>query len=310
MGSIEVSHLTKSFPGGAPVLDDVSFREEGFGAIGYLGPNGAGKTTTLKLLLGLLRPSSGSARLNGFDPATDRRRALARVGAIVESPEPYPSETVYDALERVGALRGLDATRIDEEVDRCQTELHLPPLESRCGWLSKGERQRVVLAAACLGDPTVLLLDEPTNGMDPAERVEVRGFLKRLKRDHLILMSSHLIADVSAICDRLIFLDRGKIRRRASADEVASLTRVDAVDVEFVRPTELEALEGLRPWIRKTVRLGDRKYRFRFDGQEETMSRLFAECGNVGPVRSFAPSVPALEAAYRQIITDAPDREA
>ncbi|MCI4327014.1 MAG: ABC transporter ATP-binding protein [Thermoplasmata archaeon] len=310
MGSIEVSHLTKWYVPGSPILDDVSFREEGCGAVGYLGPNGAGKTTTLKLLLGLLQPSAGSVRLNDLDPAQDRRRALARVGAIVESPEPYPSETIYDALERVGALRGLDASGIDDEIDRCHRELHLPPLEWPCGWLSKGERQRVVLAAACLGDPAVLLLDEPTNGMDPAERVEVRGFLKRLKRDHLILMSSHLIADVSAICDRLIFLDRGKIRLRASADEVASLVRVDAVDVEFVRPTELAALEGLQPWVRKSVRLGDRRYRFRFDGQEETLSRLLEECGRVGPLLSFTPSVPALEAVYRQVITDAPDREA
>src|SRR5580693_8229294 len=243
MGSIEVSHLTKWYSPGHPVLDDVTFREEGSGAIGYLGPNGAGKTTTLKLLLGLLAPSAGSVRLNGLDPTQDRRLALAQVGAIVESPEPYPSETVYDALERVGALRGLDVGGIDDEVDRCQTELHLPPLASRCGWLSKGERQRVVLAAACMGDPAVLLLDEPTNGMDPAERIVVRGFLRRLKRDHLILMSSHLIPDVSAICDRLIFLDRGTIRRRATADEVASLVRVSAVDVEFRGPIPAEGLE-------------------------------------------------------------------
>ncbi len=145
--------------------------------------------------------------------------------------------------------------------------------------------------------------------MDPAERVEVRAFLKRLKRDHLILMSSHLIADVAAICDRMIFLDRGKIRLRASAEEVASLIHVDAIDVEFLRPTEVDALGSLHPLVRKLVRLGDRKYRLRYDGQEETLSRLLAECGRIGPLLSFAPSVPALEAAYRQIITDAPDHE-
>jgi ABC-2 type transport system ATP-binding protein len=309
MGSIEVSHLTKWYSPGHPVLDDVTFREEGSGAIGYLGPNGAGKTTTLKLLLGLLAPSAGSVRLNGLDPTQDRRLALAQVGAIVESPEPYPSETVYDALERVGALRGLDVGGIDDEVDRCQTELHLPPLASRCGWLSKGERQRVVLAAACMGDPAVLLLDEPTNGMDPAERIVVRGFLRRLKRDHLILMSSHLIPDVSAICDRLIFLDRGTIRRRATADEVASLVRVSAVDVEFRGPIPAEGLEALQPWVRKTVRLTERRVRLRFDGGEDALPRLLEECGRIGPLLSFAPSVPALEAAYREIITEAQDLE-
>ncbi|MGA9840490.1 MAG: ABC transporter ATP-binding protein [Thermoplasmata archaeon] len=306
MGSIEVSHLTKCYSPGVPVLNDLSFREEGAGAIGYLGPNGAGKTTTLKLLVGLLRPSAGEVRLNGFDPVRDRRRALARVGAIIESPEPYPAETIYDALDRVGEIRGLDDDQIDDEIDRCHSELHLPPLEWRCGWLSKGERQRVVLAAACLGDPEVLLLDEPTNGMDPSERIEVRGFLKRLKRDHLILMSSHLIADVSAVCDRLIFLDEGTIRRRASTEEVAASVRVASVDVEFARPTPLEALEPLRPWVRKTIRLGERSFRLRFEGAEDTASRLLAECQKVGPVVSFAPSVPALEAAYRDIMAAGP----
>jgi ABC-2 type transport system ATP-binding protein len=304
MGSIEVNHLTKCYSPGVPVVEDISFREEGSGAVGYLGPNGAGKTTTLKLLLGLLTPTEGYARLNGFDAVKDRRHALARVGAIVESPEPYPAETVYDALERVGKLRGLSVKGIDEEIDRCHAEVHLPPLEWRCGWLSKGERQRVVLAAACLGDPEVLLLDEPTNGMDPAERIEVRGFLKRLKKDHLILMSSHLIPDVSAICDRLIFIDQGKIRLEASAEEVAARVRVRAADVEFVQATPPEALEPLQAWVRKTVRLGDRSFRLRFDGTDDILARLLAECQRIGPIRSFTPSVPTLEAAYREIITE------
>jgi ABC-2 type transport system ATP-binding protein len=309
MGSIEVSHLTKWYTPGAPVLNDISFREEGSGAIGYLGPNGAGKTTTLKLLVGLLLPSAGTVRINEFDPSRNRRRALERVGAIIESPEPYPSERIFDALERVGQLRGLNATEIDAEIDRCHHELHLPPLERRCGWLSKGERQRVVLAAACLGDPEVLLLDEPTNGMDPAERVEVRGFLKRLKRDHLVLMSSHLIADVSAICDRLIFIDQGEILLHATAEEVARRVRVRAIDVEFAHPTALQALESLGAWVEKTSRLGERRFRIRFDGTEESLTRILGQCQRIGPLASFAPSVPALEAAYRDTVSARLNRE-
>jgi ABC-2 type transport system ATP-binding protein len=302
MGSIEVANLTKCYAPGVPVVDDISFREEGPGAIGYLGPNGAGKTTTLKLLLGLLAPTEGSALLNGFDPLRDRRNALARVGAIVETPEPYPSERIYDALERVGRLRGLDRDGIDDEIDRCHRELRLPPLDRRCGWLSKGERQRVVLAAACLGDPETLLLDEPTNGMDPTERIQVRGFLKRLKRDHLILMSSHLLGDVSAICDRLIFIDRGRILLNASAEEVAARVPVRAIEVEFTRPTADEALEPLRTWCERITRVGDRQVRIRFDGRQETLTRLLEECQRIGPLVSFAPAVPTLEAAYRDIV--------
>ncbi len=303
MRSIVVEHLTKWYSPGAPVLDDLTFREEGAGAVGYLGPNGAGKTTTLKLLVGLLHPSKGRAYLNGFDPMVDRRRALWDVGAVIENPEPYPSETIYDALERVGQLLGLGAEEIDSEIDRGHANLHLPPLERRCGGLSKGERQRVVLAAACLGDPGVLLLDEPTNGMDPGERIEVRRLLNRLKRDHLILMSSHLIGDVAEICDRLIFIGQGSILLQDSLENVARRVHSRAMVVEFVHPTREEALTPLSPWVRKTTRLSERKFRLRFDGAEETRSRLLEECLRVGALASYSPAVPALEDAYREIVS-------
>ncbi len=309
MGSILLENVSKVYPPNARVLDGVSFSEEGSGAVGYLGPNGAGKTTTLKLLVGLLRPTSGRALLNGFDPTRDRRRALWDVGAIIESPEPYPSETVFDALERVGALRGLDRELLLDEIDRCHATLHLPPLEWRCGWLSKGERQRVVLAAACLGDPLVLLLDEPTNGMDPGERAEVRQMLNRLKRDHLILMSSHLIPDVAEICDRVIFLDRGRVLKRDTVEHVTEHVRSRAVIVEFAGATPPEALEPLAPWARRTTPLGERRYRLAYDGAEETRSRLLDECRKVGPLAGFSAAVPALEEAYREVLEGAGARE-
>jgi ABC-2 type transport system ATP-binding protein len=306
MRSIELDHVTKSYVRGTPVLNDLTFREEGSGAIGYLGPNGAGKTTTLKLLVGLLKPSAGRALLNGRDPLRDRRRALADVGAVIENPEPYPSETIYDALERVGQIRGLGAQEIDQEIDRCHGDLHLPPYGRRCGGLSKGERQRVILAAACLGDPGILLLDEPTNGMDPSERAEVRKLLNRLKRDHLILMSSHLITDVTEVCDRLIFIDRGAILLHESVEVVARGVRSQAMDVEFAQPTSIESLKPIAPWIRKTVQLTERKFRLGFDGAEETRSRLIEECVRIGPLSSCSAAVPALEEAYREIIEGGP----
>ena len=159
MGSFEVAGLSKSFRTGPPALSDLSFRYEGAGAIGYLGPNGAGKTTTLKLLVGLLRPSQGHAYVNGIDPMVDRKGALWDVGALIETPEPYPTLNVQEALDVVGRARGLSRDDIDREVDRCHELLDLPPLDLRIGWLSKGQRQRVAIAAVLMGDPSVLLLD-------------------------------------------------------------------------------------------------------------------------------------------------------
>lgn len=297
-----MEQLTKSYRNGAPALDHVSFHYEGFGAIGYLGPNGAGKSTTLKLLVGLILPTAGAARLNGVDPQQDRRKALWDVGAVIENPEAYPSETVFDALNRVGTLRGLDTREIDQDIDRCNEELGLPPLGMRCGWLSKGQRQRVALAAARMGDPRVLLLDEPTDGMDPTSRVQVRKLLQTLRKDHLILMSSHLMADVMEVCDRLIFIDGGRILLQDSTDAVAGRTESRLVEVEFTAAVEPSAFEALRPWIENYSRVSERRYRLGFDGRAETRSRILEASMRLGSVRSFTSAFPALEAAYLEVI--------
>ena len=175
--SFEVRDLTKVFgthrhP--APALEGATFRYEGAGAVGYLGPNGAGKSTTLKLLVGLMTPTRGMALLNDIDILESRKRALWDVGAVIETPEAYPTQTIRESLWMVGRFRGLSRETMASQIQTLSEALRLPPLEVRNRTLSKGQGQRVVLAAALLGDPTVLLLDEPESGLDPEERVVVR----------------------------------------------------------------------------------------------------------------------------------------
>lgn len=308
MSSIEVDHLSKSFRAGATVLDDVTFKYEGTGAVGYLGPNGAGKTTTLKLLVGLLLPSGGHARLNGLEAIHNRKEALWDVGALIESPEPYPSQSVFDALETVGRIRGLSSETIDSEVDRLHEELELPLLERRCGALSKGQRQRVVLGAALIGDPSVLLLDEPTSGMDPAERVLVRGLLERLKKDHLILMSSHQMVDVSQVCDELLFLDRGRLLLKDSVQRVAGRIRSRQLDVEFQAPVAEAALASLGADVGGVIALNDRRYRLTFDGTDEARQRILAGCQRLGAVAQFSNAALVLEEAYLEVVASSPGK--
>jgi len=307
MGSFEVSALSKSFRPGSPVLRDLSFRFEGAGAIGCLGPNGAGKTTTLKLLVGLLRPTRGHAFLNGVDPMVDRKSALWDVGAVIETPEPYPTLNVLEALDVVGRARGLSPNDVDAEVDRCHELLDLPPLGQRIGWLSKGQRQRVALASALMGDPTVLLLDEPTSGLDPAERVLVRGLLQRLKRGHLLFMSSHQMVEVANVCDHLIFLDRGQVLLNDRADNVTRQIRSRQVDVEFGRPVDPAAQAALRPLATEVLTLSERRWRVSFDGGDEARARLLALCQGIGPVLEFASSSLLLEDAYLRLVSPAAD---
>jgi len=307
MGSFEVSGLSKSFLSGPAVLSHLSFRYEGAGAVGCLGPNGAGKTTMLKLLVGLLRPSQGHAYLNGTDPMVDRKEALWDVGALIETPEPYPTLNVHEALDVVGRARGLSRDDVDREVDRCHELLDLPPLGQRVGWLSKGQRQRVALAATMMGDPSVLLFDEPTSGLDPAERVLVRQLLNRLKHDHLVLMSSHQMFEVTEVCDELIFLYQGRILLRDRVDRVAGRIRARQLDVEFDRPVSTEGMTTLRSVATEVAAVSDRRWRVSFDGTDETRARLLELCQHIGPVVQFANTSLILEEAYLELIPKTED---
>jgi ABC-2 type transport system ATP-binding protein len=302
MPSIETVHLTKSFHRGTAALDAVSFRFEGAGAVGYLGPNGAGKSTTLKLLVGLLLPSRGRALLNGHEAIDDRREALASVGAVIETPEPYPTQSVREALVMVGRLRGLSEGSVAAEVERLRAELKLPHLERRCGGLSKGQRQRVVLAAALIGDPSVLLLDEPTSGLDPAERILVRGLLARLKRDHLVLLVSHQVADVAEVCDDVLILNHGRLIFQDTVAHARTLARGHQVDVEFAGPVAAAALTALRAGVDEVEAISDRRYRISFDGTDSARARVLAACENAGAIESFSPAAAALETVYLNVM--------
>ncbi|HTT35936.1 MAG TPA: ABC transporter ATP-binding protein [Thermoplasmata archaeon] len=305
MGSFAVEGLTKEFRGGAFALRDASFRYDGTGAIGCLGPNGAGKTTTLKLLVGLLRPTRGHAFLNDVDPMRDRKAALWDVGAVIETPEPYPTLAIYDTLRTVGQTRGLSVDGIDQEIDRCHELLDLPPLGRRVGALSKGQRQRVVLASALMGDPSVLLLDEPTSGLDPAERVLVRGLLGRLKRDHLLFISSHQMLEVTEVCDEVIVLHRGQVLLKDRVDRVTGRLRSRELVVEFDRPVDAAALAPLAALTSGIVPVAERRWRLRFGGDDAARVQLLAACQAIAPVVQFANATLVLEEAYLDVIASA-----
>ncbi|HYA10691.1 MAG TPA: ABC transporter ATP-binding protein [Thermoplasmata archaeon] len=305
MPSLDARNLTKRF-GPFTALDDVSFHYEGGGAIGYLGPNGAGKTTTLKLFTGFLRPTRGSAVINGVDVRADPKAALWDVGALVETPEPYPALTGRETLTMIGEFRGLPREQLRDRIERYATELELPPLDLRTAKLSKGQKQRIVVAATLLPEPSVLLLDEPTNGLDPAERVIVRNVLLRLKREHrLILMSSHLLQEVTEVCDRVIFLNQGKVLLQDTVENLASRFQAKSLDVEFVRPADPAAVASV-PGVTSVRAVTLTRFRLEFDGAEATRARILEGCQKVAPVTSFSSSSLTLEDAYLRLIQGSP----
>lgn len=218
---IEVRNLTKRY-GDKIALDNISFSHKGKGVIGYLGPNGAGKTTTFKILTGLLKPTSGSVFVNGFDVSKDLKKALLSIGAVIESPEPDKTQTIYEALFMSGEFKGLSKDTIIKQIEKYRKLLELPPLNSRIGRLSKGQRQRVSLVSALISEPSILLLDEPTSGLDPAERIKFKKLILSLKKERLILISSHVIQEIKEVCDDIIFINNGKILKE---DTVKNLQR-------------------------------------------------------------------------------------
>jgi ABC-2 type transport system ATP-binding protein len=215
--AIELDHLTRDF-GRRRAVDALSLRVEPGEVFGFLGPNGAGKTTTIRCLLGLVRPTAGDARIFGASVVSDRLRALAGVGALVEGPALYEELTAAEHLRACAHLvEGAEAPEAllsevglaDRAGDRVRT-------------FSRGMKQRLALATAMLGRPALLVLDEPTDGLDPLGTVEVRKLLKRLAGEGVtVFLSSHLLAEVEATCDRVAVLDRGRLRAVGTVAQLA-----------------------------------------------------------------------------------------
>lgn len=208
---IEVRHLRRRY-GAVLALDDVSFRVARGEVAGFLGPNGAGKSTCMKILTGSLAPSLGEVRVGGCDVVADPVTARRQVGFMPENVPLYPDSTVREFLifvaEIKGVPRGARRAQLDDIIDRCRIGEVVDRLVGR---LSKGFRQRVGLAQALVGDPPVLILDEPTAGLDPHQIVEIRRLISDLRGEKTVLLSSHILAEVAQVCDRVIILDRGRL---------------------------------------------------------------------------------------------------
>src|SRR5438876_3517182 len=217
---IEVQSLTKRYPTRLAV-DDVTFSVRQGEIVGFLGPNGAGKTTTMRVLTGFLPPSEGAARIAGYDIVTQSRRARASLGYLPESAALYPEMRVREYLTYRARLEGLSGlqvkSRVGEAVSRCLLE---EVAERRVENLSKGYRQRVALAGALVHQPPVLILDEPTIGLDPGQIIRIRETIRGLGRDRAVLLSTHILPEVDAVCDRILIIARGRIVGEGTAAEL------------------------------------------------------------------------------------------
>ncbi len=208
---IQIKNLSRSF-GSLIAVNDINFTINPGEIVGFLGPNGAGKTTTLRMMVGYLQPNSGAIEIDGKSIYTNPLDTSRRIGYLPESNPLYEDMLVYDYLEYVSELRGLTGAdfqkRLHMVVEKCGLKTVLAQL---IGTLSKGYRQRVGLAQAIIHDPELLILDEPTSGLDPNQILEIRELIRELGTEKTVILSSHIMQEVQALCDRVIIINKGKI---------------------------------------------------------------------------------------------------
>jgi ABC-2 type transport system ATP-binding protein len=219
---IEVEHLSKTY-GSTTALRDVTFAAQPGEILGFLGPNGAGKTTTMRILAGYLPASEGTARIAGYDVHTDSMAVRQRIGYLPESPPLYPDMTVEGFLNFVAHIKGVPAglrqRRAEISMEHCGL---LDKRKVLIRKLSKGYRQRVGIAQAIIHDPPVIILDEPTVGLDPRQINEVRQLIKSLAGSHTIILSTHILPEVSMTCDRITIINRGQIVATDTPDNLTT----------------------------------------------------------------------------------------
>jgi len=239
---ISTEHLTKHYDS-LVAVEDVSFQVQPGEVLGFLGPNGAGKTTTMRMLAGFVTPTSGSANICGHDVESDPLAAKAALGYLPEGAPSYGEMTVWRFLNFIADVRALDGARRAARLAHVIEHLQLQSvLEQTIETLSKGFRRRVGLAQAIVHDPPVLILDEPTDGLDPNQKHEVRTLINDMARDKIIVISTHILEEVDAVCSRAIIISRGRIVADDTPAGLAARSRYhNAVTMQLEQPAQLAA---------------------------------------------------------------------
>ena len=315
---IEVKHLTKSYDS-HPALDDLSFTIEKGRVYGFLGPNGAGKSTTMNIMTGYIGADSGEVLINGFDILKEPEKAKRSVGYLPEIPPLYPDMTVREYLSFVSELKDIPKENRAAQTDEVLGLVRLTDVSSRLiRNLSKGYRQRTGLAAAVLGFPDVIILDEPTVGLDPKQIIEIRQLIRTLSKDHTIILSSHILAEVREICDYVLIISKGRLAAEGTPKQLEEMSRgKDTVELTIMSDpariqSVLDSLSGIRTicWKGDTGESCDISVEFSGDSQKicQEISLAFAREGI--PVTRIYISRTTLEDVFLELTdTDIQEQE-
>ena len=273
---VEIQHLSKHY-GSVKALDDVSFTAESGEILGLLGPNGAGKSTTMNIITGYLSSSEGTVTVEGIDILSDPKGSKAKIGYLPEVPPLYPDMTVKKYLEFIFDLKKVKLPKA-EHIREVMVIVGIKDVADRViRNLSKGYRQRVGFAGALMGNPPILILDEPTVGLDPKQIIEVRKLIKSLGKKHTVIFSSHVLSEVSAVCDRVVMLSRGKVVADAPIDKLSEticgggMLVMEIDGAPSVVKTALSSVEG----VRKVSSDSGRTYTVYYDSELDVRRAVF-----------------------------------
>lgn len=294
--SIEVKNAIKSY-GDQKALNDVSFLVQKGEIAGFLGPNGAGKSTLMKIITTYIAPDAGTVYVNGLDIRKNPKEVKAGIGYLPEHNPLYLDLYVREYLNFHAGIHGVGDDRIDQVIDLVGLGENMNKM---IGQLSKGYRQRVGLAAALLHDPEVLILDEPTTGLDPNQLMDIRALIREIGKTKTILLSTHIMQEVEAMCDRVIIINKGKI---VADRELQGLleTQVQVIQVEFDLRVEEQLFDQLKGLKSRAIANGN-TWNLEFDSQEDMRSQVFDLARNNGlKILQLNRKVSSLETLFQNL---------
>jgi len=285
---IEVQNLTKHY-GDKKAVNGISFKAEDGEILGFLGPNGAGKSTTMNMLTGYISSTSGKALIDGVDILEDPIKAKSKIGYLPELPPLYLDMTVKEYLSFIYDLKKCKLPRNTHLKDICNL-VKIDHVYNRIiKNLSKGYKQRVGLAQALVGNPNVLILDEPTVGLDPKQIIEIRTLIKKLGRNHTVILSSHILSEVQAVCDKIIVINEGKIVADDTEDNLSKKLSSDhrlTVRIEGEQDKALKLISSIKEvdTVDVGTKHGDEVWEYRIEAKEGSDIRreLFTKCAEGG----------------------------
>lgn len=284
---VEIKNLTKRF-GSITAVNDLSFTVSDNEILGFLGPNGAGKTTTMNMITGCLPPTSGTIIVNGFDISNNPMEAKKSIGYLPEIPPLYTDMKVYEYLKFVAGIKAVPRSKRNEQIKLVMDRLKINDVSKRIiKNLSKGYKQRVGFAQTLIGDPKILILDEPTVGLDPNQILEVRKLIKDLKKDHTIILCSHILQEISAVCDKALIIAKGELKAldtlKNLSDRVSSNIAL-TITIEGDKVKIIDIFNSTKDVLDYTEITSDKPNAYAFklelandDARKQTIAKLISE---------------------------------